>query len=50
MSFYTLKMLEKALYLVGIPTLLGFSGYTLFLKARTLDQERQNQLSDMEAK
>ena len=43
-------MLEKALYLVGVPALLAFSGYTLFLKARTLDHERQTQLSEMEAK
>lgn len=50
MTFYSLKMLEKALYLVGVPTLLGFSGYTLFLKAQTMDRERQAQLSEMEAK
>lgn len=38
---YSLKMIEKGLYLVGVPVLLGFSGYTVWSKAQTVDRERQ---------
>ena len=47
---YSLKMLEKGLYLVGIPALLAFSGYTIYSKAQTVDRERQEQLAAMEEK
>lgn len=30
---FSLKTLEKMTYLVGVPTLLGYSGYTLYQKA-----------------
>jgi hypothetical protein len=31
--FYSLKTLEKLFYLAGVPTLLAYSGYTLYKKA-----------------
>ena len=45
-----MKMIEKGLYLVGVPVLLAFSGYTVWRKAQVIDRERQEQLAAMEAK
>ncbi len=45
-----MKMIEKGLYLVGVPVLLAFSGYTVWSKAQAVDRERQEQLAAMEEK
>lgn len=35
-----LKTLEKLCYLVGVPVLLTFGGYTIYQKAKQGDEER----------
>jgi len=47
---FSFKTLEKLTYLVGVPALIGFSGYTLYGKASSLEEERQKLLQEMELK
>jgi hypothetical protein len=47
---WSLRTLEKLSYIVGIPTLLAFSGFTLYQRAALQDQERKDMLIQMETK
>ena len=49
-GLYSIKNLEKLGYLVGVPSLLAYSGYTLYHKAKSSDKERSDQILKMEAK
>jgi hypothetical protein len=47
---FSLKTLEKLTYLMGVPALIGFSAYTLYSKANSQEEERQEQLAQLEEK
>jgi hypothetical protein len=47
---FSFKTLEKLTYLIGVPALIGFSGYILYGKANSQEEERQKMLQDMEHK
>ncbi len=47
---FSYKTLEKLTYLIGVPALIGFSGYILYGKANSQEEERQKMLQDMEHK
>jgi hypothetical protein len=44
------RMIEKASYIVGVPILLGFSGYKLYQHAMTSEEVRMKELKDLEEK
>jgi hypothetical protein len=50
MSKYSLRTLEKLAYLTGIPCVLGYAGYTLYFKSKTMEEERLEELRRMEEK
>lgn len=47
-GLWSLKTIEKAAYLIGIPALLGYSGWILYNKAQAQEVERQDMLQKME--
>lgn len=50
MPKFSFRTLEKLTYIVGIPTLLGYSGYTLYKQSLTYESERVSQLQEIESR
>ncbi len=44
------RTLEKLAYLTGLPVLLGYAGYTLYKNSLLLEEERKEQLRELEDK
>ena len=50
MRYFSLRTVEKLSYIVGVPSLLGFSGYKLYQQSVAEEKDKQEKLKEIEDK